>query len=95
MAYLSILLKENVVLYFSAFPLFLFVSFFPFRFEFFCRDSDRGTLVEKERKRRRKGKRKRRKGNKTKSWYYSVGCTRLPASELNNRSSDGGTGTSL
>lgn len=65
----SILLKENVVLYFSAFPLFLFVSFFPFRFEFFCRDSDRGTLVEKERERKRdeeKGKEKEGKETRQK-----------------------------
>lgn len=69
---------------------------FPFRFEFFCRDSDRGTRGKRERE-RDEGKGKEKKGiEETKSWlYYSVGCTRLPVSELNNRSSDGGTGTSL
>lgn len=68
---------------------------FPFRFEFFCFEI---AIVEREERERERdeGKGKEKEGKEeTKSWYYSVGCTRLPVSELNNRSSDGGTGTSL
>lgn len=75
--------KENVVLYFSAFlPLFLS----PFEFLLSRSWDEKG---KEERRDEGKGKEKEGK-EETKSRYYSVGCTRLPVSELNNRSSDDG-----
>lgn len=74
--HISILFKENVILYF------FFRSFFPLSSSFveiaIMGRGDEGKGKEKEGK------------EETKSRYYSVGCTRLPASELNNRSSDDG-----